>query len=86
LTTDHPLGFKSTHGFFFNPKLKYCDSCLINYTPLQIGNDVWIGQLAKLKPPGLVALVPDIQTFYRLIWINSQIQNLLIYCVYSSWE
>jgi len=53
---------------------------------LVIGNDVWIGQLAKLKPPGLVALVHDIQTFYRLIWINSQIQNLLIYCVYSSWE
>lgn len=47
---NHPLSFKSTHGFFFNPLLKYCDAYLVDMIPLVIGNDVWIGHGAKIMP------------------------------------
>lgn len=47
---NHPLNFKSTHGFFFNPVLKFCDDYLANFIPLEIGNDVWIGCRAIIMP------------------------------------
>jgi len=50
LTAGHPLSFKSTHAFFFNPALKFCDRYLIEYSPLRIGNDVWMGEYAVILP------------------------------------
>lgn len=45
---NHPQDHKSTHAFFFNSKLGFCDEDKIPYKPLQIGNDVWIGDSAKI--------------------------------------
>lgn len=45
---DHPASFKSTHAFFFNSKLGFCKEDKIEYTPLAIGHDVWIGAGAKI--------------------------------------
>jgi virginiamycin A acetyltransferase len=47
---DHPVHFKSTHAFFFNKKLGYCQEDQVPYTPLTIGNDVWIGVYAVILP------------------------------------
>ena len=50
MNRNHPMEFKSTHGFFFNPTLNYCDKDQIKYIPLNIGNDVWIGYNAIILP------------------------------------
>ena len=47
---NHPLDFKSTHAFFYNPALKRTQKDIIPYTPLEIGNDVWIGHNAFINP------------------------------------
>ncbi len=47
---NHPMDFKSMHAFFFNPALKFTDRDLVEYTPLEIGNDVWIGHGAIILP------------------------------------
>ena len=47
---DHPTAFKSTHAFFFNPKLGFCREEKVQYAPLRIGHDVWIGAGAKILP------------------------------------
>lgn len=47
---NHPIGFKSTHPFFFNSKLGYCKKEIIDYSPIEIGNDVWIGQHVIILP------------------------------------
>ncbi len=47
---NHPMNFKSMHGFFFNPIHKYTKKDLVKYTPLVIGNDVWIGDSVKIMP------------------------------------
>lgn len=47
---NHPLGFKSTSGLFFNPELGLCDDWLVEHNPLVIGNDVWIGANAVIMP------------------------------------
>lgn len=49
-TLNHPLGFKSTHGFFFNPALGFCETFPVKPVPLEIGHDVWIGDGAKILP------------------------------------
>jgi virginiamycin A acetyltransferase len=50
MNRNHPLEYKSMHGFFFNPALKYCSEDKINFIPLKIGNDVWIGHNAIIMP------------------------------------
>ncbi|MBN1983045.1 MAG: CatB-related O-acetyltransferase [Chitinivibrionales bacterium] len=50
LNVNHPMDFKSTHAFFFNPILKFVDTNLAEYIPLTIGNDVWIGYNAIIMP------------------------------------
>ena len=45
---DHPTSFKSTHAFFFNSSLGFCREDKIEYIPLTIGHDVWIGAGAKI--------------------------------------
>ncbi|OLT21971.1 hypothetical protein BJF81_14090 [Ornithinimicrobium sp. CNJ-824] len=41
-TLDHPTQLKGMHGFFFNPNLGYTDH-VREYSPLDIGSDVWLG-------------------------------------------
>ncbi|MBN1764010.1 MAG: CatB-related O-acetyltransferase [Sedimentisphaerales bacterium] len=43
---NHPMNTKSTHAFFYNPKLGFAEKDLLNRTQLTIGNDVWIGHNA----------------------------------------
>jgi len=50
MNRNHPMEFKSTHAFFFNPALGVCKEDLVAYTPLAIGNDVWIGHGAIIHP------------------------------------
>lgn len=47
---NHPLEFKSMHAFFFNPALEYCNEDLVEYTPVSIGNDVWLGHNCIILP------------------------------------
>lgn len=47
---NHPLNFKGTSGLFFNPALGYCDDWLVEFNPIDIGNDVWIGAHAIILP------------------------------------
>ena len=47
---NHPMDFKSMHAFCFNPVLKCTKMDLVSYTPLKIGNDVWIGDSARITP------------------------------------
>lgn len=50
LPQNHPITFKSTHPYFYNPVY----GCVENeYAPrkkLSVGNDVWIGQNALILP------------------------------------
>lgn len=50
MNRNHPMEFKSTHAFFFNPNLGICDKDNIEHIPLDIGNDVWIGHNAMIHP------------------------------------
>lgn len=50
LNGSHPITFKSTHPFFYNPSLGYADKLLIQRTKIAIGNDVWIGANATILP------------------------------------
>ena len=47
---NHPMEYKSTHAFFFNPTLGICDKDSVGYSPLKIGHDVWIGDGAIIMP------------------------------------
>jgi virginiamycin A acetyltransferase len=47
---NHPVGFKSTSGLFFNPHFGLCDHSLVEFNPLVVGNDVWIGTNAVILP------------------------------------
>lgn len=50
MNRNHPMEFKSTHALFFDPFLKFAKKDLIEYIPLTIGNDVWIGHNAIIMP------------------------------------
>lgn len=58
---EHPVNFISTHAFFFNARLSYCEKDQVAYTPLHIGHDVWIGDhaviLAAVKSIGTGAVI-----------------------------
>ncbi len=47
---NHPMDFKSMHAFFFNSNLGIVSEDKVEYTPLNIGNDVWIGESAIITP------------------------------------
>ena len=47
---NHPMEYKSTHAFFFNPQLGVCEKDSVQYNPLNIGHDVWIGDGAIIMP------------------------------------
>lgn len=40
---NHPLNFKSTHPFFFNPAYRYVTSDFRHKNSLTVSNDVWVG-------------------------------------------
>jgi virginiamycin A acetyltransferase len=48
-TDNHPMHFKSMHGFFFNPALGVVDAPS-EFLPLTIGNDVWLGHNSIIMP------------------------------------
>jgi virginiamycin A acetyltransferase len=48
-TDNHPMGYKSMHGFFFNPKLGLVDREW-EYSKLTIGSDVWLGHNSIILP------------------------------------
>lgn len=50
LNHNHPISFKGTSGLFFNPALGLTGQWLTPFTPLTIGNDVWIGANAVVLP------------------------------------
>jgi len=50
LGQNHPVTFKSTHPFFFNPLFKYVDKHLNRVNSLTVGNDVWVGRNAIITP------------------------------------
>lgn len=50
MNRNHPMERRSTHGFFFNPRLGFASTDTIEYIPLDIGNDVWIGSNALIMP------------------------------------
>jgi len=50
MNRNHPMEFKSTHAFFFNPNLGICEKDCIEHIPLAIGSDVWIGHNAIIHP------------------------------------
>lgn len=50
MNRNHPLSFPSIHAFFFNPILAYCEKSPVEYIPIKIGNDVWIGHNAIILP------------------------------------
>jgi len=47
-TLDHPIEFKGMHGFFFNSNLGHTDH-VREYSPLEIGSDVWLGHNAVIN-------------------------------------
>lgn len=48
-TDNHPMHYKSMHGFFFNPELGVVDRAW-SFSPLMIGNDVWLGHNSIIMP------------------------------------
>lgn len=48
-TDNHPMHYKSMHGFFFNPVLGITDKKW-TFEPLAIGNDVWLGHNSVIMP------------------------------------
>lgn len=47
---NHPGDFKSTSGIFFNPHFGLCQHSLVEFNPLVVGNDVWVGSNAVILP------------------------------------
>jgi len=50
ITINHPMGSKSTHGFAWNAELKVSKEDKREWSPITIGNDVWIGSGAIILP------------------------------------
>lgn len=50
INRDHPIDYKSTHSFFFNPSMKLISEDPVKDIPLTIGSDVWVGHNAIILP------------------------------------
>jgi acetyltransferase-like isoleucine patch superfamily enzyme len=50
MNRNHPMEYKSMHAYFFNPRLGRCREDRVEYTPLAIGNDVWLGAGCLILP------------------------------------
>ena len=47
---NHPIEFKSTSAIFYNPIFKMVTVNPVEYIPLKIGNDVWLGHNSIIMP------------------------------------
>jgi acetyltransferase-like isoleucine patch superfamily enzyme len=47
---NHPVEFKSTHPYFYNPAFGYVEKEMIPRNTLKIGNDVWLGYNSVILP------------------------------------
>ena len=47
---NHPIGYRSTHPFFYNVELGFIESETITKRTLIIDNDVWVGRNAMIMP------------------------------------
>jgi len=47
---NHPISFRGMSPLFYSPALGLCDRLLVDFNPLEIGNDVWIGGNALILP------------------------------------
>ncbi|MBN1983044.1 MAG: CatB-related O-acetyltransferase [Chitinivibrionales bacterium] len=50
MNTNHPMNFKSMHPFFYSADFGYIEQELLEYIPLTIGNDVWMGYQSNILP------------------------------------
>ena len=50
MNRNHPLEYKSTSAIFFNPICSVVSKDAIEYIPLRIGNDVWLGHNSIIMP------------------------------------
>ena len=50
MNRNHPMEFISMHGFFFNTVFGFCQEDHIEYIPLNIGHDVWLGHNSIIMP------------------------------------
>ena len=50
MNRNHPIDYKSSCALFFNPIFGFTKKDYIEYTPLTIGNDVWLGHNACIMP------------------------------------
>jgi virginiamycin A acetyltransferase len=53
MNRNHPIEFKSTHAFFYEPIFghsKGAKTASLEYIPLEIGSDVWVGANALILP------------------------------------
>lgn len=50
INRNHSINFQSSHPFFYNPILGCCENSPIEYNPICIGNDVWVGYDSIILP------------------------------------
>ncbi|MBY6191807.1 amino acid adenylation domain-containing protein [Microbulbifer agarilyticus] len=50
-TADHPRNTLSTHGIFYHSRLGFSSGYELDRTTIEVGNDVWIGDGAKILYP-----------------------------------
>ncbi|MCA0902162.1 non-ribosomal peptide synthetase [Microbulbifer agarilyticus] len=50
-TADHPRNTLSTHGIFYHSRLGFSAGYELDRTTIEVGNDVWIGDGAKILYP-----------------------------------
>ncbi|GAB2526264.1 amino acid adenylation domain-containing protein [Microbulbifer agarilyticus] len=50
-TADHPRNTLSTHGIFYHSRLGFSTGYELDRTKIEVGNDVWIGDGAKILYP-----------------------------------
>nr|WP_010133791.1 non-ribosomal peptide synthetase [Microbulbifer agarilyticus] len=50
-TADHPRNTLSTHGIFYHSRLGFSTGYELDRTNIEVGNDVWIGDGAKILYP-----------------------------------
>jgi len=47
---NHPMERLSQHAFFYNTKFGYIDQDDVEFAPIEIGHDVWIGEHSIILP------------------------------------
>lgn len=50
MNRNHPMNYRSMHALFFNPVFKQVQEDSLEYIPLVVGHDVWLGHNAIIMP------------------------------------